>query len=476
MTQPDPAPEFGDRFTRRQVLRGALAGGAALGAGGLLAACAGVQPGTGAIQGSPPTGGAKLSHGGSMSVGATGGSSTDTLDAHIPVTDPDIMRNWNMYESLAVRSPDFKSIDYLVAESIEPAHAGNAGVVARDPPPGRRVPQRQDGRARGRDLLAEADPRSQGPEDRRLVDRLHRHQGPQAGRLQAGPDPAEERQRRVRRRARPVLQRDRPGRLRPEEAGRHRRVHVRVVHARPAERVQALPQLLAAAQAVRRRADDHRLHRRHRARQRAARRPGAGDRQPPDRADRRGGGLRRLQGADLADRPVAAVHDARRRAAVQRCAGPAGDATDRRSSADGAAGAVGPGPRRQRHVRAARPGLQPRAAPAPPGHRAGQVAAQAGRPRGAERPAHHLAGVQRRRPGGGGVRPAGDPRRRQGQAQPGQHERLLRAPTTSSGRSPRTSGPPASTCRRWRRAARRRRRSTRPTGRPRTRRARSSPS
>jgi peptide/nickel transport system substrate-binding protein len=126
MTQPDPAPEFGDRLTRRQVLRGALAGGAAIGAGGLLAACAGVQPGTGAIKGSPPTGGAKLKRGGSMSVGATGGSSTDTLDAHTPVTDPDIMRNWNMYESLAVRSPDFKSIDYLVAESIEPEHTGNA--------------------------------------------------------------------------------------------------------------------------------------------------------------------------------------------------------------------------------------------------------------------------------------------------------------------------------------------------------------
>jgi peptide/nickel transport system substrate-binding protein len=126
MTQPNPAPDSGGRFTRRQVLRGALAGGAAVGAGGLLAACAGVQPGTGAIKGSAPTGDAKLRHGGSMSVGSTGGGSTDTLDAHIPVTDPDIMRNWNMYESLAVRSPDFKSIDYLVAESIEPEHAGNA--------------------------------------------------------------------------------------------------------------------------------------------------------------------------------------------------------------------------------------------------------------------------------------------------------------------------------------------------------------
>ena len=115
-----------------------------------------------------------------MSVGATGGGSTDTLDAHIPVTDPDIMRNWNMYESLAVRSPDFKSIDYLVAESIEPAHAGNAGSWL--------VTLRQGVEFHNGKTVApedvifslQADPRSQGPEDRRLVDRLHRHQGPQA--------------------------------------------------------------------------------------------------------------------------------------------------------------------------------------------------------------------------------------------------------------------------------------------------------
>src|SRR6478609_5003268 len=36
-------------------------------------------------------------------------------------TDPDIMRQWNMYESLAVRSPDFSQLEMLIAESIEPA-------------------------------------------------------------------------------------------------------------------------------------------------------------------------------------------------------------------------------------------------------------------------------------------------------------------------------------------------------------------
>jgi peptide/nickel transport system substrate-binding protein len=119
-------PRDMDGVTRRQILRTAFAGGATISAAGLLAACAGSSSsGTGTSKGastgnSGSTGTAKLKQGGSLSVGATGGGSSDTLDAHIPVTDPDIMRNWNMYESLAVRSPDFSTIEYLVAESIQP--------------------------------------------------------------------------------------------------------------------------------------------------------------------------------------------------------------------------------------------------------------------------------------------------------------------------------------------------------------------
>ncbi|HTU28680.1 MAG TPA: ABC transporter substrate-binding protein [Solirubrobacteraceae bacterium] len=116
-------------LTRRDLLRSAAAGGVALGAGGLLSGCAGVQPGTGAIKGSPQTVAAKLRRGGSMLVGATGGGSTDTIDAHVPVSDPDIMRVWNLYEALAVRSPDFSTIDYLVAESIEPEHGDAASWI-----------------------------------------------------------------------------------------------------------------------------------------------------------------------------------------------------------------------------------------------------------------------------------------------------------------------------------------------------------
>ncbi len=108
-------------LTRREVLRGALAGGAVLAAGPALAAC-GFQPRNGHVPGSEPSPNAKLRHGGSLIVGATGGGSKDSIDAHVPVTDPDIMRVWNLYESLAVRSPDFTKIDYLVAENIEPEH------------------------------------------------------------------------------------------------------------------------------------------------------------------------------------------------------------------------------------------------------------------------------------------------------------------------------------------------------------------
>jgi peptide/nickel transport system substrate-binding protein len=111
-----------DEMTRRQLLRQAAAGGVALSAGGLLAACGGGNGGGGT---SATTGGggasatAKLRAGGILRVGATGGGAKDTIDAQGPVADPDIMRVWNMYEPLAVRTPDFSQLQMLLAESIE---------------------------------------------------------------------------------------------------------------------------------------------------------------------------------------------------------------------------------------------------------------------------------------------------------------------------------------------------------------------
>jgi peptide/nickel transport system substrate-binding protein len=109
------------------VLHGALAGGAMLSAGGLLAACGGSSGssgsggGGGTAKSSPPSTGT-IKAGGSLKVGATGGGAKDTIDAHLPVADPDIMRCWNLYEPLAVRPPSFGPLEMMVAESIEAEH------------------------------------------------------------------------------------------------------------------------------------------------------------------------------------------------------------------------------------------------------------------------------------------------------------------------------------------------------------------
>src|SRR4051794_11088013 len=117
----EPRPGWLDELTRRDVLRRGIAGGAALSAGGLLAACGGSS---GSSSSSTQSGGAtttgKLRTGGVLRVGATGGGAKDTIDAHKPTSDPDIMRVWNLYESLAVRTPDFSKLQMLLAESIEP--------------------------------------------------------------------------------------------------------------------------------------------------------------------------------------------------------------------------------------------------------------------------------------------------------------------------------------------------------------------
>jgi peptide/nickel transport system substrate-binding protein len=117
----DPRIEWlDDGVTRRQVLRGALSGGAMLAAGGILGACGGDDSGGGGGGGGTPAESGKLKAGGALRVGATGGGAKDTMDAHLPTVDTDIMRQWNLYESLAVRTPDFSKLEMLVAESIEP--------------------------------------------------------------------------------------------------------------------------------------------------------------------------------------------------------------------------------------------------------------------------------------------------------------------------------------------------------------------
>jgi peptide/nickel transport system substrate-binding protein len=92
-------------------------------AGGLIAACGSSgSSGASSSAGSSPANTGALKSGGSLSVGATGGGAKDTIDAHLPTADTDIMRCWNLYEPLAVRPPSFGPLEMMVAESIEAEH------------------------------------------------------------------------------------------------------------------------------------------------------------------------------------------------------------------------------------------------------------------------------------------------------------------------------------------------------------------
>jgi peptide/nickel transport system substrate-binding protein len=116
-------------ITRRDALRGALAGGAMLGVGGLLAACGGADGGGGGVAG--PGGGTSaegVRDGGILRVGVAGGGSQDTIDAHTSSTDPDIARSFQLYEPLAIRNADFE-LEMVLAESIEPGKSPDEWTI-----------------------------------------------------------------------------------------------------------------------------------------------------------------------------------------------------------------------------------------------------------------------------------------------------------------------------------------------------------
>ena len=120
------------------MLRGALSGGAVLGAAACSArAAAATRAAAGAVGAAAARPRAprrtRSCAPAAHPRGATAAGAKDTIDAHLPTADTDIMRVWNMYESLAVRTPDFSELEMLLAESIEPEEDGDLD----DPPQGR---------------------------------------------------------------------------------------------------------------------------------------------------------------------------------------------------------------------------------------------------------------------------------------------------------------------------------------------------
>jgi peptide/nickel transport system substrate-binding protein len=113
--------------TRRDALRGALAGGVLLGAGGVLAAC-GSETVDVPTSSSGGTSLKNVRNGGVLRVGVSGGGADDSIDAHVLTTVPDISRAHQLYEGLAGRNTNSDFV-LLLAESIEPDKRAQAWTI-----------------------------------------------------------------------------------------------------------------------------------------------------------------------------------------------------------------------------------------------------------------------------------------------------------------------------------------------------------
>lgn len=102
------------RVTRRGVLKGALAAGGLAALAPLASACGGSDDETTA---SPSATAPKT--GGHIRSGIGGGSSKDTLDAHLSTTETQIGMQWQLYDALMGWDPQHNLVMQL-AESYEP--------------------------------------------------------------------------------------------------------------------------------------------------------------------------------------------------------------------------------------------------------------------------------------------------------------------------------------------------------------------
>src|SRR5690242_16040871 len=129
-------PDQGEGATRAEFLRGALGVGAAVGAGGLLAACggggsSGTSGGTTAATsaGSPAAG--RLSQGGAMRIGLATGSAADSLSPWVSFSNGDAARQFAMYDSLTqIRgSKDKLEPTNMLVEELTPNKDGSVWTI-----------------------------------------------------------------------------------------------------------------------------------------------------------------------------------------------------------------------------------------------------------------------------------------------------------------------------------------------------------
>ena len=120
--EPSGRGESGSALGRRQFLRGLAATGALAGGGSLLAACSSASSSSPA----PAASGAK--RGGSLKVGLTGGSGSDTLDPHKGLTYLDTARAQSLYQPLLQLNTRAQT-EFVLAEEISPHGSTSKWVI-----------------------------------------------------------------------------------------------------------------------------------------------------------------------------------------------------------------------------------------------------------------------------------------------------------------------------------------------------------
>jgi peptide/nickel transport system substrate-binding protein len=118
-------------LTRREALRGALAGGVLVGTAGVLAAC-GSEDVDVPTSDSGATSLENVGNGGSLRIGVAGGGADDSIDAHVLATVPDISRAFQLYEPLAGRDTN-SDFELVLAESIEPEQGAQTWTIRLKP-------------------------------------------------------------------------------------------------------------------------------------------------------------------------------------------------------------------------------------------------------------------------------------------------------------------------------------------------------
>jgi peptide/nickel transport system substrate-binding protein len=124
--EPDQILRARDALGRRQFLRGVAVTGALAGTSGFLAACSSGGGSTGASSAPSATGAPRK--GGSLKVGLTGGSGSDTLDPHKGLTYLDTARAQSLYQPLLQLNTHAQA-EFVLAEEISPHGSTSEWVI-----------------------------------------------------------------------------------------------------------------------------------------------------------------------------------------------------------------------------------------------------------------------------------------------------------------------------------------------------------